>query len=276
MIDLTVYSKRANVLNRFEPGWIPARILRSNTNRSFMNEPVETVADASASVNFPSKVSNITGRKFGLLTVENFSHIKNKNAWWNCLCECGNRVKLRGNSLKIGNTKSCGCATNRLKSEGHTTHGHNTKISPEYRSWNKMKDRCGNPKSTCFKDYGGRGITFCERWTNFVWFLEDMGSRPDGTTLERIDNDKPYCKENCRWATRKDQQHNKRNTVFVTYMGTQYGLHELTEKFGFPPGVLYKRIHRMGWTVEQAVNTPVKSNGRGQQISKPQQIDLKG
>lgn len=95
----------------------------------------------------------------------------------------------------------------------------------EYKSWNAMKQRCNNPKNPQYKDYGGRGITYVDKWESFKGFYEDMGKRPEGTTLDRIDVDKNYCKENCRWATRKQQQHNQRihknKNVGVTYDKTR-------------------------------------------------------
>lgn len=137
---------------------------------------------------------------------------KNSHQVWLCECECGNRKEVLLVSLKKGTTKSCGCSTIELRSKALTKHGHN-KVggrSKTYISWDNMIGRCTRPSQLRYPHYGGRGITFDPRWRNFQNFLEDMGERPEGKTLDRIDVDGNYCKENCRWATVKEQNNNTR------------------------------------------------------------------
>lgn len=114
---------------------------------------------------------------------------------WSCLCECGNRTEASTGSLKSGNVKSCGCHRD---SRWSITHGMSG--TPTYVSWYSMKTRCTNKKASSWDWYGGIGINYCERWEKFENFLEDMGERPEGTSIDRIDPKKGYYKENCRWA----------------------------------------------------------------------------
>lgn len=120
-----------------------------------------------------------------------------------------------------------------------------------------MRDRCVNPNSTAFKDYGARGITLCERWMEFENFLADMGETPDGMTIERKDNSKGYCKENCIWATMKDQARNKRNNRIIEADGKRLCLAAWAELMRVDPATIYSRI-KEGWSEQRAVTTPNK------------------
>lgn len=138
--------------------------------------------------------------------------------------------------------------------------------SSEHYSYNAMKIRCLCKSHKQYKDYGGRGIKICARWsdklTGFENFLKDMGKRPNGCTLDRIDVNGDYCPENCRWATRKEQSRNQRNNTSVTYDGRQYTISELAQKNNLSPSVLYNRIMKYNWNLEHAVSTPVRKNKR--------------
>lgn len=154
--------------------------------------------------------ADLIGLRFGRLIIDSFHHIQNQKAHWLAKCDCGNIVTIPTGHLKNGHTKSCGC----LNLELHTKHGHairNLKDST-YMSWQAMGQRCTNPNNVAFLDYGNRGINVCERWSKFENFLEDMGFRPEGKTLDRIDNSKGYFKKNCRWATPAEQIKNRRNS----------------------------------------------------------------
>ena len=151
------------------------------------------------------KIKIKVGDKFGRLEViENLGIIKSKTHF-KCKCECGNTKRVDGSNLRRGYTKSCGC----LQKEKVTIHGMATTI--EYRIWNGMVQRCTNPNNPAYKDYGGRGIEICHEWLNsFGVFLKDMGERPIGLTIERMNNNLGYFKDNCTWATPTKQVRNRR------------------------------------------------------------------
>lgn len=130
-------------------------------------------------------------------------HKHGKRRLWKCLCDCGQTSKVPTTHLTTGHTKSCGCMERKTHDMSH---------SKPYKVWNNMKNRCSNPNVPRYKDWGGRGITYDPRWESFSSFWEDMKEGyMEGLSIDRIDNDKSYYKENCRWATRTDQQNNKRN-----------------------------------------------------------------
>ncbi len=167
---------------------------------------------------------NLAGRRFGRLVVICRSTItKDRNAWWNCKCDCGQTIDTRSNSLRRGDTKSCGClhretGTDNLKvaNAANTKHGHALENghSRTYDIWQSAKQRCTNSNSHNWKNYGGRGIRMCARWLNsFENFLADMGEKPEGLSIDRKDNDGNYEPGNCRWATRKQQRANQRARV---------------------------------------------------------------
>ena len=154
---------------------------------------------------------DIAGQKYGRLTPLEIVERGDRRHWL-CRCDCGAEVTVMQVSLRTGNTSSCGCLRREATAEQNKklkkTHGQTN--SREYRSWKAMKNRCMRPADQAFRRYGGRGITVCERWMTFEHFVADMGARPEGTTLDRINPDGNYEPGNCRWATWSVQNTNKR------------------------------------------------------------------
>lgn len=157
-------------------------------------------------------VIDLMGQTFGRLTV--VSHAGRANdraALWSCVCACGAERVVIGKKLRSGHTQSCGCYAKDRVRETKTKHGHKPKAgkSRTYTSWLSMHSRCNRPEFHAFHRYGGRGIKVCDRWAVFENFLADMGERPDGMTLDRVDVDGNYEPSNCRWATHAQQCANK-------------------------------------------------------------------
>lgn len=168
------------------------------------------------------------------------------NARWHCKCDCGRMVTAYGQDLAKGKHKSCGC----LNATQHFKHGRaGTRI---YQVWKQIFQRCENPNSDAYKNYGARGITVDPSWRDFEIFIKDMGECPDGMSIERINNDGPYCKDNCKWATMKMQQNNSRHNLRLRAFGREQTLAQWVDEFKIPRDRVRSRL-RYGWTLERAL-----------------------
>lgn len=183
---------------------------------------------------FGRPARDLSSEVFDRLTViKRAGSTKTHKALWLCQCSCGKRCVKIGTRLISRETKSCGCL--KAESPWNTTHGHasggrNTRV---YAIWLNMKYRCDVKHGPRFKDYGGRGITYEERWSSFENFLDDMGQPPAGMSLDRIDNNGPYSKANCRWTDKKTQRQNSRGKVtWVEIKGKRMTLTEAVRKHG--------------------------------------------
>lgn len=197
------------------------------------------------------KLKDLTGQRFGKLTVIEKVDYIGKNTRWICKCDCGNIVKIQSNNLLTGNTKSCGC----LRAK------HGSYKSRLYKIYTSMKYRCSCPTDTGYKNYGGRGIKVCDEWLqdfhNFKeWALNngyDENAPRGECTLDRIDVNGNYEPNNCRWITNLEQQSNKRNNTHIEYQGVIYTKKELARKFNINYATFLYRLNYYGWSVEEAI-----------------------
>lgn len=182
-------------------------------------------------------------------------------------CDCG-AVKIMKTS-NFYRQISCGCFRKTQECTSYISHG--MANSPEYKTWGGMKARCLNPNEEFYGHYGGRGIKVCDRWINsFENFYEDMGPRPSiNHSIDRIDVNGDYCKDNCRWATRKEQAHNKRTSIKLVDGENVYTPEDLARITGAPIRTIYWRI-TFGWSARKIIETPIKTNGLSRRKASPE------
>lgn len=189
------------------------------------------------------KIHDLTGQKFGKLTVKSFSEVKDQVAIWECVCECGNAVKVQGGSLVTGGTRSCGC----LKKE-NSAKTHELSHTRIYNIWKNMVRRCFCEDSGEYKNYGGRGITVCNAWIgeegvkNFYDWSMENGYKEE-LTIDRIDVNGNYEPSNCRWADWETQNYNKRTTRRFSICGETKNLKEISEEYGIPLDKLRRKYY---------------------------------
>jgi len=177
---------------------------------------------------------------------------------WHCKCDCENEVDIIGHNLTSGRTTSCGCYKRERAAEAHIVHGmvKQGERHPVYDAWAHMIQRCENPNIHNYKNYGGRGIKVCEEWHDAKVFIEWALTHgwQEGLSIDRIDNDKGYSPDNCRWVTRKEQQRNKRNNHLITFNEKTQTIAEWAEEVGVGWHMLYDRINKLHWPIEQALS----------------------
>jgi len=205
------------------------------------------------------------GDRFGRLLV--LARIKGDR--WAVVCDCGTFADGRTDRLRTGRHQSCGCLQREVAARvfratktrhGHYSHG---KETPDYHLWRRMISRCHDPKDANYFKYGARGITVSEQWrSSYDQFIADMGHRPNASmSIDRIDNNKGYEKENCRWATKLTQSRNRRHVKPVTIRGVSRLLPEWAEISGVPLKQIHNRLRNPArWSYESAVFTPARSN----------------
>ena len=192
------------------------------------------------------RFKDLTGQKFGRLTVISFAgQRKRRRNYWNCLCECGETTVVSRDALVFKTTQSCGCLHRERTSAACLMHGRAHKKDATYQAWKAMHGRCNNPKNKRFPDYGGRGISVCDRWNDFEAFVTDMGDRPEEKkSIDRIDNEGNYEPVNCRWADDFEQANNKRTNHALTHDGITLNLSQWIRRMGISKSAIYSRIKR--------------------------------
>jgi len=181
------------------------------------------------------------GQKFNRLLIE--SEAK-RSKWndrrFNCICDCGNTTVVSYGHLKRGTTQSCGCLQKEKAKSINTKHGLAVRKQkhPLYSIWTAMRARCNNKNHKDYPQYGGRGITVCKEWDSFQQFIEDMGERPKNYSIDRINNEKGYSRDNCKWSSSKDQQNNKRSNIKIRYYNEIISETELAKRTGIARSTL--------------------------------------
>ena len=201
-----------------------------------------------------SGFTDLTGQKFGKLTVlKRVENDKRRRIQWLCECECGNKAVVRGDRLRSGNTKSCGCLRGKRIKGKFTGRVSGTRL---YRIFNAMKNRCYDKNHKSYKEYGGKGIKICDEWLNdyslfFNWAMNNGYN--DTLTIDRIDNDLGYMQTNCRWVSMKEQNRNKSNCHFLTYMNETHCLTEWAEILNIPVHKITVGLKK-GMTITEILN----------------------
>ena len=199
------------------------------------------------------------GDKFGKWTIiEEIAPkiISNKpRRMFRCQCECGNIGEVQLSCLRNGHSTSCGCEQKKKASSANTKHG--LEKHPLYCTWKNMKKRCNNPNASEYENYGGRGISVCEKWSNsfqnfYNWAINNGWSKE--LTIDRIDVNENYCPENCRWANIKTQMNNTTKNHYIEYNGDTYTLSTLSEHLNIPYNIVRYRLSNCKWTIEQLIN----------------------
>lgn len=191
------------------------------------------------------RLIDLAGRRFGRLMVQARANDPGRHTMWHCLCDCGAARIIRASHLTGHLIQSCGCLSADRARMRNSTHGATKgyKPTPTYVAWKCMHKRCSNPSPREFPNYKGRGISVCQRWSDYENFVADMGEKPPGLTLERVDNDGNYGPGNCVWATPKEQSRNRRVVHKMEWEGRSVAVSAVCEILG----VSHKRVARRAW-----------------------------
>ena len=200
-------------------------------------------------------MKDITGMKFGRLTVLRLSHKDNRHeCHWLCKCDCGNEKTVSGNKLRSGNTKSCGCMQKEFL-DGRLRRKHGLTNTKLYATWENMKHRCNDPNNWMYPNYGGRGIKVCEEWLDSSTFFEWALSHgyEEGLSIERINVNGNYEPSNCKWVPIEEQYLNRTDSHFVTAFGKTQTISEWAKESGLKYDTIERRLNQYGWDAERAV-----------------------
>lgn len=194
---------------------------------------------------------DLTGQKFGRITVISRAENRGRQTFWLCACSCGDEKEICAYNLTRGLTKSCGCLS--AETTGNRSRTHGMSEAREYQIWLGMKARCHTETNSAFKYYGAKGVSVCADWRNsFEQFLADMGPAPEGMSIERIDVHGDYEPSNCKWATVEEQANNKTNNRNITWGGKTMTAAQWERETGLPARKILRRL-RDGWPASRAL-----------------------
>lgn len=203
------------------------------------------------------RFNDLTGQRFGKLLVLGRAPRRGRHTYFRCVCDCGNNTVVESASLKVGDSKSCGCKRYEIPAP---TRVHGMSRSKEHNAWSKIKGRCFNPNDNSYAYYGGRGISMAPQWKeDFERFYSDMGKAPSTAhSVDRIDTNGNYEPGNCRWATKMEQANNQRNNARFEYAGKIFTAREVVEQYGSHTNIRVFQIRvKNGWPVERALKQPI-------------------
>lgn len=212
------------------------------------------------------------GKKYGFLTVTGLVQKECsgvRRAYYECVCDCGNHITVRADRMTRGGTPSCGCLTNKLKSNSNKGKVGNPRYGDSrerlHNIWYLIKYRCENPESPAYHNYGGRGISMCKEWNDgddgyfaFKQWALSNGYSPE-LSIDRIDNDGDYSPLNCRWVNKYAQANNKRNNVLYEINGVSKTIPDWCRDYNMPWKTVWSRVHRQGWDIRTALTKPIRT-----------------